>query len=377
MKPSRILKGRSAITLLGVLSALVLPSSALASYASVTNGVLTYEAAGGEANSAVVGYGPGGTTSVTDSGAVIQAGPGCSMQGDKAACNGVTSVVANLSDGGDSAVSVLVFTKVTFAGGEGDDTLTGSTTSDKLDGGAGADTLNGGWGNDTLTGGDGIDSVDASYGADKIFVRDGAVDSVSCGADTDIGERDADDTLTADCEAVVPPGVETPTSPDSTGDGSTGTDDGDDDTTDPGLTDPIEAIMPVVVPQAPRANSNGAIPIKVRCPETAAAGCVGTVSAELAEDGDDQVAAARRRATPKPPKGGSKRFKLAAGQTKAVPVRLDRRTARRLKSRRALKVKVTIELEVDGGQVLKSASTITVRERRTANRRAVRKGRKK
>lgn len=366
------MKRRSAIALLCVIPALVLPSAAFGAYASVTSGVLTYEAGAGELNAATLAYSNGGATSVTDTGATIQAGPGCSISqgGEKAACQGVTSIVANLADGDDSAVSMLLFTPVTLGGGDGDDTLTGSTTPDKLDGGAGADTLNGGWGNDIITGGDGTDTVAASYGADKIFVRDGAVDSVSCGADSDTGERDADDTVAADCESLSPPGVETPTTLDPAGDGSTGVD-GD----GPSITDPIAAIMPVILRQAPRANSNGAIPIRVQCPRAATSGCAGTVLLELADD-PDQVAAARRRAT-RTRKTGRKRFKLAPGQAKAVPVRLARRAARRLKSRRSVRMKVTVEVEVDGGQKLETVRTITVRERRTAHRRVVRKGRGK
>ena len=363
--------GRCALALFGALLALALPSTAFGSYASVDAGVLTYEASGGEVNQVSVTY-SGGSTIINDSGAIIEAGPGCSLQGgQKVACRDVTSVVANLSDWNDSAYSLLLFTPVTFDGGEGDDTLTGNATPDKLTGGTGADTLNGGWGNDTLTGGDGADSVDASYGNDKVFVRDAALDTVACGSGTDSGERDADEAVGSDCESLVPPGVEPPAEvPEVPGD--TGT--GGDGEEDPAITDPIEEVMPVVLPQAPRAKPRGAIPVRVHCPRAAAAGCVGTVSLALVED-DQGASAARRRSTSRK---GRKSFKLAAGQTKAVPVQLARRAARRLKSRRAVRMKVTIEVEADGGQTLKSESVITVRERRTAKRtKAPKRGGKK
>jgi hypothetical protein len=360
---------RGSFALLGALAALAAPSSALAASASVSGGVLTYQAGAGESNQVTLGY-SGGSTTVSDPGAIIEAGPGCSLSsaGHKAACDGAFSVVATLSDRNDSAVSVMLFTPVTVDGGEGDDSLTGSSTADTFLGGSGADTISGGWGSDTLTGGDGIDSVDGSYGNDKLFLRDGAVDTAECGSGTDSGERDADEAVSPDCEAIVPPGVEIPVEdpggvPD---DGGT-----DDPATD--VLDPVEEVMPVVLAQKPRANAQGAIPIRVRCPAAATAGCVGTISVALA---DDSAGAARRRSAPKP---GRKRFKLAPGQTKAVPVRLARRAARRLKARGAVKLKATIEVEVDGGQTLASVHEITVRERRTANRRAVRKsrGRKK
>jgi hypothetical protein len=357
------------LTLLVALSALALPSAALASSASVSAGVLAYDAAAGEVNQVTFGYSNSSTT-VYDSGAQIQGGSGCTItqNGQKASCAGVTSAVTNLGDGGDTAVSTLLFTPVTLDGGEGDDTLTGSTTPDTLVGGPGADTLYGGWGNDTLTGGDGIDSVDGSYGNDKLFLRDGSPDTAECGSGTDSGERDADDPVSADCESVVPPGVEPPVvlpDPDDSGDPAGGT-----------LADPIGAILPVVLPQTPRVSANGVVPVRVQCPDAATTGCVGTVSLALADDSEGATTARRR---PKPRKTGTKRFKLAAGQIKAVPVRLARRAARRVKSRGTVKLAVTIAVEVDGGQTLKSVETITVRERRTANRRAVRKsrGRKK
>jgi hypothetical protein len=343
----------------------------------MSGGVLTYTAAAGELNRVSVSYSDG-SFRVSDSGATIAGGPGCSIAYGKASCAGATSIVLELSDLDDSASSTLLFTPLTAYGGAGNDTLTGSGTPDELDGGPGADTLNAGWGNDVVTGGVGADTVDASYGNDKLFLRDGTADTVTCGAGTDSGEGDAQEALAADCESIVPPGVEPPgdvTTPDDPG---SGTGDGDGD---PTITDPIEEVMPVVLAQAPRANQNGAIPVRVHCPEAAEAGCVGTVSVALADDSDGATAARRRtppKKGPKPSKG-SKKFKLAAGQTKAVPVQLARRAVRRLRARRAVKMTVTVEVEVDGGQVLKNSSVITVHERRSANRRAVRKsrGRKK
>ena len=356
--------GRGPIALLAALGALTVPATALASFASVEGGVLTYQASGGEVNQVTLGY-SGSSTSVTDSGAVIEAGPGCSItqKGHKASCAGVTSIVANLSDWGDSALSFLLFTPVTIDGGEDNDTLTGSSTPDKLLGGSGDDTLIGGWGNDTLTGGDGADSLDAGIGSDKLFARDGAVDTLSCGSGTDSGERDADETAAADCESIVPPGIDIPVEdPGPPSDGGT---------PDPGtdVPAPVDEVVPVVLPQAPRAQEHSSVPVRIHCPRAATAGCVGKVSVGLAR----HLTAARRRSAPRK----KANFKLAAGQTKAVPVRLARRAARRLKVRGTVRMKVTVEVEVDGGQTLKSQRVITVRERRTASRRAVRKGRKR
>ena len=73
-------------------------------------------------------------------------------------------------------------------GGDGADTLTA---------GAGAQTLSGGGGADTLEPGAGADSVQGGPGADTIRVRDGEVDTVSCGGDAgDVVDADPADVLT-------------------------------------------------------------------------------------------------------------------------------------------------------------------------------------
>lgn len=364
MKPSRTQKRRGAIALLGAVCALLAPSAALASSAGVTDGVLTYEAAGGEVNQVTLGHYNGDYT-INDGGAIISAGPGCrtTQGGHEAVCSGVTAIVVKLGDQPDSAVSQLLLTRVTIDGGDGGDTLTGGLPSDTLLGGAGDDTLRGGWGGDTIDAGNGTDTVDAGVGSDKIFVRDGAVDTVTCGSETDSGERDVDEIVAADCESLAVPGVEAPADV-PTSDGTTTVAEDD-----PAI-DPFAALMPVVLPQTPRANLRGTIPVRVLCPQTATAGCSGLVRVEL-DDGADEVAAARRR---KASRAGRRRFKLAAGQKKAVPVRLDRRSARRLRKRRKIRAKITVQIEVEGGQKLTSERVVTVRERRTAHRRIVRRG---
>lgn len=73
----------------------------------------------------------------------------------------------------------------------GNDRLHGYRGRDVLDGGAGADVLVGGPDRDVLRGGPGNDTIHA---------RDGARDSVLCGAGRDTVVRDALDVLARDCE---------------------------------------------------------------------------------------------------------------------------------------------------------------------------------
>jgi hypothetical protein len=84
---------------------------------------------------------------------------------------------------------------VTFRGGAGNDTLTGSPGAETLIGGDGADTI------DALAG---PDTVLAGAGSDSVEARDGAVDIVDCGPDSDTANVDAIDDVTA-CGQEPPP----------------------------------------------------------------------------------------------------------------------------------------------------------------------------
>lgn len=69
-------------------------------------------------------------------------------------------------------------------GGDGDDTITGSSAADHLVGGAGADRIWGLWGNDRVSGGDGDDRVFGGDGDDTLF-GDAGADRVSGGGGDD------------------------------------------------------------------------------------------------------------------------------------------------------------------------------------------------
>jgi hypothetical protein len=60
-----------------------------------------------------------------------------------------------------------------ISGGGGDDALDGGSGNDTLDGGEGNDTLKGGQGNDLLLGGDGTDRLNGGDGADTVVASSG------------------------------------------------------------------------------------------------------------------------------------------------------------------------------------------------------------
>jgi Ca2+-binding RTX toxin-like protein len=70
-------------------------------------------------------------------------------------------------------------------GGEGNDTLYGGNGNDGLTGGDGDDKLYGGAGNDVLTGGDGDDIIDAGHGDNQMFGGAGA-DQLTTGSGNDL-----------------------------------------------------------------------------------------------------------------------------------------------------------------------------------------------
>ena len=121
-----------ALAVLGVLA--VLPATALGGTASVSIKRVFYAAAPGEVNN--LGVSLSGTDYVlTDSGATVGAGPGCSASGNEATC-AATGIIG-----------------LTVSGGDGADSLTNSTsTPSTLSGGDGNDALEGGSGSDTLRG---------------------------------------------------------------------------------------------------------------------------------------------------------------------------------------------------------------------------------
>jgi hypothetical protein len=99
--------------------------------------------------------------------------------------------------------------------GAGDDVVVGSNAANVLEGGAGNDRLDGRGGVDTFFGGS---------GADTLLARDGLLERVDCGAQTDAGEADTIDLL-VDCEGVA---LSSALVPDVDGDGATKPSDCDD-----------------------------------------------------------------------------------------------------------------------------------------------------
>jgi Ca2+-binding RTX toxin-like protein len=181
-----------------------------------------------------------------------------------------------------------------LTGGPGRDTLTGNRAANRLDGGGGDDTITGNRGADLLTGG---------AGGDTIFARDGFTDAISCGANgsgrgsqfLDVLDSDlVDGALPADCETIANGAV------------------------DEGPNVLISASTLLV-------RANGRVGVRLRCPRGVAIGCNGRLRLRLVGR-SNPGSTVRGRAAAR-----ANGYRLAAGRSRVVRLRLTRRERARLR----------------------------------------------
>jgi Ca2+-binding RTX toxin-like protein len=236
--------------------------------------------------------------------------------------------------------------------GTGIDNVVGGDGNDYITGNAGANSLTGGPGDDHLTGLGGADLIDGGAGSDTI----------GCGDGSDTVANDAWDGVAADCEtlgaAIAPP-------VDVAGGGSGSGGGGGSPVARPALSQRV----PRVPDQSPLLGSDGTVALRVSCPAAAVGGCAGNVTLQLPTASAGKLTAAGRR---KPASVGARRFKLAAGTTQSIPVRLSRRAVRRLHTRHKLVVRVVLAVTIEGSTAT-SSRTVKILERRTRARHPTRR----
>jgi hypothetical protein len=335
------------------------PATADAATASYAMGTITFTAAKGEANHlTVVPYGL--TLKLTDTGTAgpaktpiaLMAGPGCwHTSSNTALCPiGATLLHADLGDGNDVFDASLVTTPLNVTGGPGDDSLTG---------GMGADHLDGGPGNDTFE------------------ARDAAIDTLTCGTETDSGNADAADVVAADCEAVTktaaPVTVDPGPAPPIVDPGPAPP------IVDPPPVDPLPVTTPAantvpatIPPQSVGFSASGVASVKVVCP-AGSGGCSGTVVIELPQTqigakGHQKLVAPTRRAA----HGlqiGKARFTAKAGTSPTIPVRLSKRGRQRiLRSRRRAHARIVVTTRRADGTTTTAAQDVTIQPKRSKAR---------
>src|SRR4051794_31431252 len=166
---------------------LAVPSAAQAATATTADGNLRYAALAGEVNNVSFARVSGDTFRVTELGATVAAGTGCTQDSPNVVtCTTQAGrpIIANLGDQDDRATSRTSRSaqffgedgndrlsgwagRDTLDGGNGDDVLIGNSGGDRLRAGAGNDQLFGNSGNDNLQGGDGNDLLDGGFGNDS------------------------------------------------------------------------------------------------------------------------------------------------------------------------------------------------------------------
>jgi hypothetical protein len=177
---------RTALAAVGAASValLVLCAAAHAATVSVEGQVLRVIAAPGEANQLTVAARPTSFSfTVTDRGAPLTAGPGCTSAADGSADCAAPATASAVPLAGievdagdlDDSVSVAAELPARILGGDGDD---------------------------TLLGGSGADFADGGDGDDSIEVRDSVSDSAWCGAGRDSVRAETLDALDVACERV-------------------------------------------------------------------------------------------------------------------------------------------------------------------------------
>ncbi len=173
---SRILT-LSLATVLGVALTGLVAGPADASSAQIfSSGSLYYQASTGETNTVTITY-TGSSFTITDPGATITPGTGCTGSGTiTCSAAGVTSISVSLSDGNDSALVNSPF-RTYVDGGEGNDDIATGSGSDSVYPGSGINNVATGdgndyvaavAGNDTINLGAGNDSTDPGLGNDDV-----------------------------------------------------------------------------------------------------------------------------------------------------------------------------------------------------------------
>ena len=161
---------------------MAMASPAAASTVQIDGATLTYDAAPGESNRLTLSV-ANGTVTVTDTGATMTAGSGCTfISSTKATCPslGLAAMAVSTGDMNDTA-SVWGWMSTVFYDGPGNDTMTGGSAADLFVSGTGADTLRGGGG---------VDAVDYSARTDPVTA---SLDNVSGDGESGEGDNDYSD----------------------------------------------------------------------------------------------------------------------------------------------------------------------------------------
>jgi hypothetical protein len=222
----------------------------------------------------------------------------------------------------------------------------------------------------TIVAGAGAKTITAGSAGDRIYVRNGAGDTVACGAGSDFVQADPDDAVDASCETIDRDATGDPSAPGPDGGSGAGGEAGDPGSTErPGSGDsntagpgapPLTAPIGIVLP---------AQPLTVASPRSAVAHLACSAEALDGCQGELFVSVFERRPLPRRPRGGVRAargrhviqqrrigrrgYRLGRGKQAALPVRVAYRGRHTLvQRRRRARTKLTVVQRDASGKVL-------------------------
>jgi hypothetical protein len=210
-------------------------------------------------------------------------------------------------------------------------------------------------------------SVNLGDGDDVADLRDGVTDSLVCGPGNDSGNAETDDSVAPDCEAVTKPVIVTPVDPPPVT-----VDPPADPVVDPPVvvtTPPVNSVPPTIPPQTVGISSSGVATVVVACPADSG-GCKGVVTIALpgaAAARHAKVAAAGKAAALKI---GSTNFKVAAGKSKKVPVRLSKRGRQRILRGRTRRARISVTTQAADGTTTVTTQDVTLHPKKAKKAKA-------
>jgi hypothetical protein len=408
---------------LSVVSALLLPAAfspagalGASAYVDTSHDDLAYLAGNGEKNNVSFSV-SGRTFTVTDTGATISAGTGCTtVNANQVTCTDVPGGPINFVGvgAGDQDDSVTINGPIPswVDGGSGNDRLVGGTSNDWLWGNVGDDYLDSGLGSDLMSGGDGSDVADFSSRTGALTITlDGNWGDGEAGENDNIGytieevrSGSGNDTITGGSAAnSLKGGAGNDTlsggAGDDTIDGGPGQDslhggDGNDAIrsrdgitdqltcgagTDTTYVDPIDTFASDCEvndtgagpgngsesPQSPLAllpasltmSRGGSVSVRIYCPHTFGTRCVGTVT--LVEVRTRRRVAATSRARLRKRLGRGK-YSVPAGTSKPIQVTISREGRRRVLNKKRVQCKASAVTRGTNGKRSSAKRKITV-----------------
>ena len=256
----------------------------------------------------------------------IVGGAGSDTAGYGSAPGGVYVVLSGGGEGkSDTAAGIDAL--------HGTENVLGSPHNDSLLGDGAANRLDGGAGNDRIQGGDGPDVLLGSAGSDSLLADDGVRDLVRCGEGRDTVDVDTRDDV-GGCEA---------------------------DVADLGR----RGVMRLV--GAPKVKGR-TVRMRLRCPRSAQRGCRGRVTLE------ERTGRGRKERVWRLGRAYFRR--VAPGKVVRLKVKLSKRGVKRLRSKRRLKVTLTVTArDLARNAVSSDAMVVLKQPRRARPRKRARRGR--